>query len=265
MLNCAIKFKEIFPMYRERDVQYYCCPFEEDWEKVEKVCSILETFWATTNIILGSDYPTSNLFLQEVKRIKLVLDSKANDDDDFVRAMVRKMKFKFDEYWGECNLLMAVVAVLDPRQKMTAIEYCFSKLFPPSEAQQNIEKVRNAVFELYNEYLQANELREGGNRKDSQVSSSSVSESSASGSGWDDFDEYVREYQTGPPQESELLIYLEKGPIKIDSSVPRHEFDCLNWWKNSKLTFPILSKMAADILAIPITTVTSEATFSAGT
>nr|XP_027120837.1 zinc finger BED domain-containing protein RICESLEEPER 2-like [Coffea arabica] len=72
-------------------------------------------------------------------------------------------------------------------------------------------------------------------------------------------------FQTGAPQESELLIYLEKGPIKIDSSVPRHEFDCLNWWKNSRLTFPILSKMAADILAIPITTVASEATFSAGT
>ena len=91
------------------------------------------------------------------------------------------------------------------------------------------------------------------------------SESSASGSSWDDFDEYVREYQTGAPQESELLIYLEKGPIKIDSSVPRHEFDCLNWWKNSRLTYPILSKMAADILAIPITTVASEATFSART
>ena len=92
------QIKKKIPIYREQDVQYYCCPSEEDWKKVEIVCSILETFWETTNIILVSDYLTSNLFLQDVKRIKLVLDSKANDDDDFVRAMVRKMKFKFREY-----------------------------------------------------------------------------------------------------------------------------------------------------------------------
>ena len=28
----------------------------EDWEKVEKLCSLLESLWATTQIISGSDY-----------------------------------------------------------------------------------------------------------------------------------------------------------------------------------------------------------------
>ncbi|KAE8686623.1 hypothetical protein F3Y22_tig00111053pilonHSYRG00069 [Hibiscus syriacus] len=41
--------------------------------------------------------------------------------------------------------------------------------------------------------------------------------------------------------------------------------DCgLGWWKENNIKFNILSKMAADILAIPVTTVASESAFSAG-
>ena len=46
-----------------------------------------------------------------------------------------------------------------------------------------------------------------------------------------------------------------------DSSI---SFNILEWWKSRETKFPILSKLAALILAIPITTVASEATFSAG-
>ena len=41
-------------------------------------------------------------------------------------------------------------------------------------------------------------------------------------------------------------------------------FDALEWWRNHELKYRILSKMAVDILAIPISSVESEATFSAG-
>ena len=40
--------------------------------------------------------------------------------------------------------------------------------------------------------------------------------------------------------------------------------DVLAWWKGERLRFPILSRMAADILSVPITTVVSESTFSVG-
>ena len=41
-------------------------------------------------------------------------------------------------------------------------------------------------------------------------------------------------------------------------------FDALQWWKVNQTNYRILSKMAHEILAIPITMVASEATFSAG-
>nr|CAD1836463.1 unnamed protein product [Ananas comosus var. bracteatus] len=42
------------------------------------------------------------------------------------------------------------------------------------------------------------------------------------------------------------------------------KFDVLGWWKMNNIRFRILSKLARDVLSIPITTVASELAFSAG-
>ena len=39
-------------------------------------------------------------------------------------------------------------------------------------------------------------------------------------------------------------------------------FDILRWWKMNAKRFPILSRMARDVLVIPISTMTSESYFS---
>ena len=41
-----------------------------------------------------------------------------------------------------------------------------------------------------------------------------------------------------------------------------HEFNILNWWKWNSLHFPILSRMARDVWAIPISTVAPKSTSS---
>ncbi|KAE8719351.1 hypothetical protein F3Y22_tig00109971pilonHSYRG00039 [Hibiscus syriacus] len=42
------------------------------------------------------------------------------------------------------------------------------------------------------------------------------------------------------------------------------KFDVIAWWKEKSNKFRILSRMVVNVLAVPITTVASEATFSAG-
>ena len=39
-------------------------------------------------------------------------------------------------------------------------------------------------------------------------------------------------------------------------------FDIMKWWKYHESTFPILSKMARDLLTPPMSTVASESSFS---
>ncbi|KAG6491865.1 hypothetical protein ZIOFF_046804 [Zingiber officinale] len=62
-------------------------------------------------------------------------------------------------------------------------------------------------------------------------------------------------------EKSELDVYLEEGWHRHN---PNDAFDALGWWKLNIYKFPVLSTLARDILAIPITTVASETTFSAG-
>ncbi|KAK8933947.1 hypothetical protein KSP39_PZI015818 [Platanthera zijinensis] len=76
MLAAASKFKDVFPRYAECDLHYESYPTEADWVKIEIICSLLEVFWIATHIISGSEYLTSNLFLNEVSRVKVLLDKK---------------------------------------------------------------------------------------------------------------------------------------------------------------------------------------------
>lgn len=54
---------------------------------------------------------------------------------------------------------------------------------------------------------------------------------------------------------SELQAYLDEGVYVPNGN--NSSFSALEWWRNNSLKYKILSKMAAGILAIPISTVAS--------
>lgn len=61
----------------------------------------------------------------------------------------------------------------------------------------------------------------------------------------------------GGSKGSELKIYLNESILDEND-----KFDILKWWKFKSKRFPILSKMARDALAVPISTIGSESCFS---
>ena len=70
-----------------------------------------------------------------------------------MKVMIEKMKEKFDKHWSQCNLLMVVSCELDPRFKLKVIEMCFPLIYPPNEAQNNVKMVREALYEMYSNYV----------------------------------------------------------------------------------------------------------------
>jgi hypothetical protein len=66
MLETAIKFRKVFPIYHRVEQAFLWVVSPEEWENVENVNQVLAVFNDMTNIVYGSDYPTSNLFLPEV-------------------------------------------------------------------------------------------------------------------------------------------------------------------------------------------------------
>ncbi|KAK6122956.1 hypothetical protein DH2020_043300 [Rehmannia glutinosa] len=131
----------------------------EDWNKVEDVIAILEVFYDVTHVISGTEYPTSNVFLAVIWRVKYVLDEKENHPSEFIKAMIKKMKQKFDKYWGDCNILMAIGAILDPRFKMRLVDFAFNKIYNEFDARTNVKKVRDALYDMFFEYVQVDRMK----------------------------------------------------------------------------------------------------------
>ncbi|KAL4581190.1 hypothetical protein LXL04_017400 [Taraxacum kok-saghyz] len=266
MLFAALKFRDAFPRYAEYEPHFRHLPTDEDWANVESVCEILKVFKVCTNIISGSDYPTANLYLIEVFRVKQTLDKCSLSENDFIRDMVSKMKEKFDKYWGECHLVMAIASVLDPRFKMKLVEFSFPTLYENSE--ENIKEVKSALYEMYEEYLEMHDtlVREaatnGTGRGRNIVSGSN--EGTSLGSGWEAYGEFIKNVDLDRPEKFELDMYLEEGVYREQGEKGISSFSALEWWNVHKLKYRVLSLMARDVLAIPISTVASEATFSAG-
>ena len=133
------------------------------------------------------------------------------------------MKNKFDKYWGECNLLMAIVAILDSRQKMRVLEFVFPKIYSALECQENITKVQKTLFEMYKEYVSA-VVSSSGSTIESQHGASQGNQTFD----WnDDFDEYCEKVETLEPRKSELQDYVNKP--RRTTAAGSKSFDCLEW------------------------------------
>ncbi|XP_025983800.1 zinc finger BED domain-containing protein RICESLEEPER 2-like [Glycine soja] len=261
MLSNALKFKIAFASYKEREPYYNYAPSLEEWNQVVKVCKLLEVFNLATHVISDSEYLTANLYLAEVWKVKQILDKEIEDEDLFMRKMVGPMKKKFDKYWGECNMLMAIISVLDPRGKFHMVSICFPLTYSKEVIDENIKKVKSSFEELYDEYvgLCLEESTSSVVNLDDNISSSSQFNTSVV-TGFDEIMSMLHEKEVVSPIKSELKDYLDEG-IYVPNT---NSFSALDWWRNNNMKYRILSKMAVDILAIPISTVASESTFIAG-
>jgi hypothetical protein len=77
---------------------------------------------------------------------------------------------------------------------------------------------------------------------------------------WNDtFDDYMfkQPAMSSTYVRRELDLYLEETLLSRTQ-----ELDIIQWWQHARLKYPSLRKIARDVLAIPVTTVTSESVFS---
>ncbi|KAL0444337.1 UNVERIFIED_CONTAM: Zinc finger BED domain-containing protein RICESLEEPER 2 [Sesamum latifolium] len=152
------------------------------------------------------------------------------------------------------------------RAKVLFLEFTFDKLYGGTEKSDVMkEQVRDGLHELLNDY----KLRYGhtlqGTPGSPGSSFSRVSSSSSSSVGTSmqyidheatrtfAIEQEFSTYKTGGKGDrvkSELEKYLRE-----DVQMHRDKFDILNWWKVNTQRFPILSKMARDVLAVPVSTV----------
>ncbi|KAK3225261.1 hypothetical protein Dsin_005123 [Dipteronia sinensis] len=222
--------------------------------------SLKEVFYNATVTLSGVYYPTSSQAIHQIVEMSDLLNTYR--EDATLGPAVVAIETKFKKYWSEMHFLYALGVIVDPRIKLAGLEYLLefigNKLLVDYSHQ--ITDIRNKLFVVFSIY----EPRFGGvntepspepdtqplptswsilkrRKKDKSASSSSSTTRSAASSG------------------AELNRFLE---AQFDADENTENFDLLLWWKTYSYMYPVLSHLARDILVIPVSTVSSEQTFS---
>jgi hypothetical protein len=189
--------------------------------------------------------------------MKLALVKWLGSTDSVIRNMASCMLSKFDKYWKAVNGVMAIGIVLDPRYKVALLDYFFPLIYGDG-ADDEIEKVKSFFQNMVIEYDL--KIKEKENVSSSSNQTQVVSDAIVVGKkeAWrTNFAKHVSAKKSVTSSRSEFDGYIEEKVLPDDEN-----FDILGWWKASGLKYPIMQMIARDFLAIPISTVASESSFS---
>lgn len=101
-----------------------------DWENVRKMEKFLEAFYNLTSRVSCSLYVTSNVHFHEIGELCCVLKLLVESDDIVLAMMTKRMKSKFDKYWGapeKMNKMIFIACVLDSRSNLILWLLCFRR------------------------------------------------------------------------------------------------------------------------------------------
>lgn len=228
------------------------------------VSSFLKTFKEATVLLSGSYYPTTHHMIPTLVNVAHIF--KLYQEHSTFGDMMKKMLRKFKKYYDEIPILYCIALCLDPRAKASgfesSIDYYYDLLDNNYDSENQMlsstrelikSRTSSTLTSMFNEYEKFSS---------SNASASAHTSSSAGTSrdvGFNPRSLFKRQRQTSSRSTlNELSIYEISPPVEDESA----DFDILKWWHEHEKTFPILSRMAMDILAVPVSTVASESAFS---
>ncbi|CAA0821445.1 Unknown protein [Striga hermonthica] len=258
MLRDVLYYKDAFIRLKSSDRRKYAkiSPSSAEWDNALTIYGCLKKFYDLTEILSGTSYPTANLFYRGFCDIKVLLDEWCYDENITIKEMTISMKSKFDKYWDQCSIALTVACFLDPMYKKRLIEY-YMKKFYGGYYQAELDEFVSVVKKLYKFYVNiaasSKKTREGAAPRPSNTTDILM----------ENIDHGLEEFlyeasEPGMVESNELDMYIGEPLLKLSG-----EFDILAWWKNKREQYPILSQIVRDVMAIQVSTVTSESTISA--
>jgi hypothetical protein len=203
-------------------------------------------------VLSGTSYPTTHLYFHEFWKIHFTLQREAKNADTVIRSMAEAMKTKFMKYWKLSYLTICIPVILDPRYKFEFVELCLNSGLE-SEAAKYLGVVKKRFKDLFVEYCSHDDDSTLENEQGTNDIFTSMDNP------WEQWNKHVKEQQENRAQLTELQVYLE------DAVHPQEDaFDILSWWSSNAVKYPVISRIAKDVLAAPATSVASESAFSTG-
>ncbi|KAL1538519.1 hypothetical protein AAHA92_27259 [Salvia divinorum] len=281
MLEAALPYERVMEGYqllnpefvREmNEVQYddlsIGVPGVEDWLAIKRMCGYLRKFHQLIRLVSDAKNATAHLFVKGMCSIFSVIKRLERHEDDANRILATKMKTRLGKYWSEetelnpkMNKILYIAALLDPRQKMKHVQLCLKTVYGDNRANELVEeltKSTNDLFDLYQKEM-APTLGQTSTPAPATPTSDILASLGFRRKGscrlpvLDDGDD--------GSNGSEITRYFAEERYKMRASEASH-FDILQWWSSYGSCFPVLSAMARDIMAVPVSSVASKVAFN---
>ncbi|CAN0881974.1 Putative AC transposase [Linum grandiflorum] len=255
-------------------------PSSTDWDNVRMLMKYLRFFYDLTVRVSGTSYATTHMFCKELCDVFDEIHDLETSYTYQVREMAVRIKEKVAKYWFETdaqnpklNRLLYIAVVLDPRRKFEYLEYILAKIYGPERGATLTNEAMDAIKEMFGYYKQLIATN-----AQSRVNSPNVREPGMvpiserkGGTDVEFMKKKIESLDRGNRRQvsrSELERYFSNDNGAEEELTVEdfnaYNYDVLGWWMRNEMRYPILSAMARDILAVPITTVASESTFSTG-
>jgi hypothetical protein len=172
------------------------------------------------------------------------------------------MKRKFDKYWDnhdELNPLLFIAVALDPRYKVKYLDFCFSNIYDKEKAKRFTKKVEDGLTRLFECYAEADLAASNYEAPNAPLVADLEEYADDPRRLWaSNFREHLQVIES-KASNTELSRFLSELCEK-----DTNEFNILSWWRGQRNKYPTLSKVAKDVLAVPVSTIASESSFSTG-
>ncbi|KAF7832006.1 zinc finger BED domain-containing protein RICESLEEPER 2-like [Senna tora] len=275
MLEAAQKFQIAFERLEDDDSTYMDYfdektigpPSHDDWKNAKVFVEFLKIFYDVTLELSGSLYVTSNLAFPQLALVQSEIVKHVSSYDPLLSGMAFEMKKKFDKYWGKAenmNPLLFIANVLDPRYKLAYLKWSFDEIHGVATSFDMISNIKADLQKLYQWYCQLYEPKTSSNIEGQSSMSMSnnnkdaTKDKTAQKAREAAFKSHLRE-ASSIEAKNEVEKYLAEAIIDVDD-----KFDVLHWWKTNMSRFRVLSCIARDVLAVPVSTIASESAFSTG-
>lgn len=88
----------------------------------------------------------------QVWKIEWLLRETLKCDDPVLQNMTVLMMEKFGKYWSDYNVILSISMILDPRMKLEALRFYYSKL-DDSTCDEKINNIKEKMYKLFDEYV----------------------------------------------------------------------------------------------------------------
>jgi hypothetical protein len=151
MLETVIHYRSAFSYLEMIDSNYKHCPTAPEWEQATHICCFLAPFYHATCEFSGTKYPTANLYFPVIYDIYVTLKEEVESEDEYKRLMSTQMLSKFEKYWSEFSVVLAIAVALDPRYKLELVNFCYTRLYGVDNCREYCH-LRDKMIYLFLEY-----------------------------------------------------------------------------------------------------------------